>query len=330
VLAVTILIAATNAGVLGVSRLIYSMGIHRQMPDSMRRLHPRYRTPYVGIVTFSLVACVTLLPGQADFLGSIYAFGAMLSFSMAHLAVIRLRFSEPAHRRPYRSPGRLTVRGVVIPPFAVIGLAGTALSFLAISALNPTVAAAGTGWLVIGMVVYVVYRRRQGLDLVSTYKVAIPEPVVDHEAEYDSVLVYVGEDGFDPQVMATAQRLAARKRRGIHVLVTITVPNALELGAPLPDEEAAARSVIEQARILGGRRVTGHYEKVRSGQAGRRIIEEAMDMRAAAVVLPLPRRVGGSSLFGKTLETVLAERPCRVIIESPSAPVRPKAVPARI
>jgi APA family basic amino acid/polyamine antiporter len=32
--------------------------------------------------------------------------------------------------------------------------------------------------------------------------------------------------------------------------------------------------------------------------------------------MPLPRRVDGASLFGKTLETVLAERPCRVIIES--------------
>ncbi len=39
-------------------------------------------------------------------------------------------------------------------------------------------------------------------------------------------------------------------------------------------------------------------------------------MRAAAIVMPLPRRVDGASLFGKTLETVLAERPCRVIIES--------------
>jgi APA family basic amino acid/polyamine antiporter len=198
----------------------------------------------------------------------------------------------------------------------VIGLAGTALSFLAISALNPTVAAAGTAWLVIGMVVYVVYRRRQGLDLVSTYKVAIPEPVVDHEAEYDSVLVYVGDDGFDPQVIATAAKLAARRRRGIHVLVTITVPQSLPIDAALPEQEAAAQSVIEQAQIQGGRRVSGHTERVRAGQAGRRIIEEARDMRAAAVVLPLPRRGDGATVFGKTLETVLADRPCRVIIQS--------------
>ena len=84
----------------------------------------------------------------------------------------------------------------------------------------------------------------------------------------------------------------------------------------MPEEESAADSVIEQARIQGGRRVSGHKERIRAGQAGRRIIEEATDMRAAAIVMPLPRRVAGASLFGKTLETVLTERPCRVIIES--------------
>src|SRR3712207_6989960 len=94
VLAVTILIAATNAGVLGVSRLTYSMGVYRQLPDAMRRLHPKFRTPHVGILTFSAIACLTLLPGQASFLGSIYAFGAMLSFSMAHAALIRLRLKH--------------------------------------------------------------------------------------------------------------------------------------------------------------------------------------------------------------------------------------------
>jgi APA family basic amino acid/polyamine antiporter len=84
----------------------------------------------------------------------------------------------------------------------------------------------------------------------------------------------------------------------------------------MPDLEAAADSAIEQARVQGGRRVTGHWEKVRPGQAGRRIIEEATDMRAAAIVMPMPRRTYAASLFGKTLETVLADRPCRVVIES--------------
>ena len=196
----------------------------------------------------------------------------------------------------------------------------TAIAFLVIVALNLKVAAVGVGWLIAGMIVYAIYRRRQGLDLASTHKVAIPQPVVDHEAEYDSVLVHVGEDGYDEQLMATAIKLAARKRRGIHVLVTIPVPNALSIESPMPEQESAAGTIIEQARLQGGGRVSGHWEKIRAGQAGRRIIEEAQDMRASAVVMALPRRVNGASLFGKTLETVLAERPCRIVIESAPPP----------
>jgi APA family basic amino acid/polyamine antiporter len=93
------------------------------------------------------------------------------------------------------------------------------------------------------------------------------------------------------------------------------VPQSAPIDAELPDQEAAARSLIEQARLQGGRRVTGHVEKVRAGQAGRLIIEEARDLRARAVVMPLPQR-GSGTLFGRTIETVLAERPCRVIIQS--------------
>src|SRR5204863_8752154 len=95
-LAATILFIATNAGIIGVSRLVYSMGLHRQLPDRLRQLHPRYRTPWIGIIVFGAVACITLIPGQADFLGNMYAFGAMLSFSIAHIAVIRLRLRDPA------------------------------------------------------------------------------------------------------------------------------------------------------------------------------------------------------------------------------------------
>src|SRR3954465_624942 len=108
-LAATILFIATNAGIIGVSRLVYSMGLYRQVPDRLRQLHPKYGTPWIGILLFGAIACVTLVPGQADFLASMYAFGAMLSFSIAHLAVIRLRIKDPGRKRPYRGPGNLTV-----------------------------------------------------------------------------------------------------------------------------------------------------------------------------------------------------------------------------
>ena len=316
VLAATILFIATNAALIGVSRLVYSMGIHRQLPDALRRLHPRFRTPWIGILVFGAAAIVTLLPGQADFLGYMYAFGAMLSFTIAHVAVMRLRATEPDFPRPYRGPGNLRVRDYDVPVFAVFGAIGTSIAFIVTVVLHPEVAAAGFGWLALGVVLYVAFRRQQGLDLRSTHKVAIAEPVVDHEAEYDSVLVPLLDGRYDEHLLATAAKLSARKRRGIHVLALMTVPSALPIQAPMLDAEAQAESAIEQAKVQAGRRVSGHSERIRPGQAGRRIIEEATDMHAAAIVMALPQRIDGASLFGKTIETVLAERPCRVVIES--------------
>jgi APA family basic amino acid/polyamine antiporter len=170
--------------------------------------------------------------------------------------------------------------------------------------------------LLLGMVIYPIYRHRQGLDLTTTAKVAIQGPVVEHEAEYESVLVALdATQPYSKGAIATAAKLAARRRRGIHVLVYIAVPQSAPIDASLPEAESAAGTIIEQARIQGGRRVTGHVEKVRAGGAGRMIVREARELRAQAVVAPLPPRTGGT-LFGKTLETVLAERPCRVIIQS--------------
>ena len=98
VLAAVILLIATNAGLIGVSRLTYSMGQHRQLPEGLRQVHPRYRTPYIAILIFSAIAIVTLIPGQTDFLATMYSFGAMLSFTIAHVAVIQLRRRQSAER----------------------------------------------------------------------------------------------------------------------------------------------------------------------------------------------------------------------------------------
>jgi APA family basic amino acid/polyamine antiporter len=316
ILAATILFIATNAGMIGVSRLTYSMGQYRQLPERLRVLHPRFRTPYIAIMVFGLVACVTILPGQAEFLGTIYAFGAMLSFTIAHLAVIALRIKQPDAERPWRGPGTLRFRGHDLPLFALFGGTGTAIAFVVVTVLNFETLVAGSVWLAIGITTYVLFRRRQGLSLTETHKVITPKPVVEHEVEYESVLVAFEDDHYSPEAVSTAVRLAARRRRGIHVLVTITVPPNSPIDAAMPEQEAKASSIIDSARVRGGRRVSGHWEKVRPGQAGRRVVEEAKDIRARAVVIPLPPRRTGASLFGRTLETVLQERPCRVIIDS--------------
>jgi APA family basic amino acid/polyamine antiporter len=319
ILAATILFIATNAGLIGVSRLTYSMGQHRQLPEGLRKLHPRFRTPYVAIGVFGLIACLTILPGKANFLATVYAFGAMLSFTIAHVSVIALRIREPDRERPYRGPGQITIRGHALPLFAVFGAFGTGLAWIVVTVLNFSTLVAGVVWLTIGIATYAVYRNRQGLSLTQTAKIVLPHAVVEHEVEYESILVAFDEEAYSRQTVSTAAKLAAPRRRGIHVLVTIEVPASAPIDASMPDEERRAQEIIESARVRGGRRVTGHWDKVRPGETGRRIVDEARDIRARAIVMTLPRRRSGFPVFNRTLETVLAERPCRVIVEAPPA-----------
>jgi basic amino acid/polyamine antiporter, APA family len=319
ILAATILFIATNAGMIGVSRLTYSMGQHRQLPEMLRVLHPKFRTPYVAITVFGAIACAAILPGQADFLGVIYAFGAMLSFTMAHASVVALRWNHPEFERPWRGPVNLSIGKRELPLFAVFGGLATAIALIVATVLDVRVLISGPLWMAVGVALYVLYRRRQGLSLIETHKIVLPKPAVEHEVEYESVLVAFEDGNYSPDAVAIAARLAARRRRGIHVLVTITVPPNSPIDAVMPEQEARAASTIDSARVRGGRRVTGHWEKVRPGQGGRRIVEEAKDIKARAIVMELPPRRAGRSLFGRSLETVLAERPCRVIIDSSRA-----------
>jgi basic amino acid/polyamine antiporter, APA family len=316
VLAAVILLIATNAGLIGVSRLTYSMGQHRQLPEGLRQVHPRYRTPYIAIMVFAVVAMITLLPGKTDFLATLYSFGAMLSFTIAHVAVIQLRRRKAEEERPWKPAFNVRAFGFDVPLTAVFGGLGTFGAWIVVMALNPRTLFVGLGWMVFGIAVYVLYRRNQRLPLTETVKVVTPEPLGVEEIEYRSVMVAF-EDGepFSEEMVATAVKLASKRRRGIHVHALLTVPTNLPLGAEMREVEAEAQGKIEQAKLIGGQRVTGHIERVRPGQAGYSIAEEAKQIDAAAVVVWLRYR-DGTPLYDKTLQTVLAERPCRVIVVS--------------
>jgi APA family basic amino acid/polyamine antiporter len=331
VLAAVILLIATNAGLIGVSRLTYSMGQHRQLPEGLRQVHPRYRTPYIAIGIFSVIAIVTLIPGQTDFLATMYSFGAMLSFTIAHVAVIQLRRNNGQVERTWKPALNFHAFGFEVPLTAVLGGLGTFAAWVVVMALNPRTLVVGTAWMVFGLAVYVLYRRNQKLPLTETVKVLLPEPLGVEEIEYRSVLVAF-EDGepFSEEMVATAVKLASKRRRGIHIHSLLIMPTNLPLDAELPDQEAEAQGKVEQAKLIGGQRVTGHVERVRPGQAGYSIAAEAKLIAAAAVVVGLRYR-NGAPLYDKTLQTVLGERPCRVIVVSdPSTQAGADAEPALV
>jgi basic amino acid/polyamine antiporter, APA family len=262
---------------------------------------------------FSGVAVLTILPGELDFLATMYSFGAMLSFTVAHVAVLRLRSRRAGRERSWKPPANFRFRGVELPLTAVLGGIGTFGAWIVVMVLNVSTLIAGTAWMLIGLAAYMLYRRHQGLPLTKTVKVQHLAPLGVEEVEYRSVLIALEDEPFSEETVGTALALAAKRRRAIHVLSLIEVPTNVSLDAPMPAEEERARSRIEQAKLICGLRVSGQIERVRPGQAATAIIERAKEIKAAAIVMQLRYR-NGKPLYGRTLQTVLAQRPTRVIV----------------
>ncbi|MCE1247593.1 MAG: amino acid permease [Firmicutes bacterium] len=119
--AFTVLIIATNSGIVGVSRLIFSLGSHNQIPHILAKVHPKFNTPYIAIIVFTMVAFIIALPADIEKLAQVYAFAAMISYTIAHASIIAMRVKFPDMHRPFKIKLNLRIAGRDIPITAILG-----------------------------------------------------------------------------------------------------------------------------------------------------------------------------------------------------------------
>jgi APA family basic amino acid/polyamine antiporter len=314
ILAATILFIATNAGVIGASRITYAMASYRQLPSIFRRLHPKLKTPWLSLVVFAGIGpTMFLLSGKVDFLGRMYAFGAMLSFTIAHLAVVALRARRPNDELEWRARPNLTIRGISWPLFAIVGALGTGAAWLVVVIQDAPTRYAGMAWLGVGLVFYVLYRRALKLPLRATSRAPVPlGPAL--ALEYRSILVPIVAGPESREAVEVAARLATERAGRIVLLRVIVVPLELPLDADLTEQVEEAHELLDNAyAIVDAYGVRAVERVVRARQAGRAIVEEA-DRRGTEVVVLGARRGGYKTIFGSTVEYVLKHAPCRVMV----------------
>jgi basic amino acid/polyamine antiporter, APA family len=316
-LAATILVIATNAGMIGISRLSWSLAEHRQLPGAFARLHRRYHTPWFTILVFSALAALLLLPGNTEFLGNLYSFGAMLSFTIAHVSIIALRRRRPDVDRPYRAPWNVSWRGREIPLTAVIGAIGTGAAFVSVVVLHPEARIIGTAWLGAGLVGYLLYRHHLGIDPRELQQVRHPHRPLDFlEVSYKSVLVPIFGTNVDGEAMHRAAAVVDPDAT-VEALYVFKVPQAHEL----PDrdfdaEEYEARCVLDVARLQArARGLKVRTKLIRTRNPGRAIVAEARERGSDLIYVSTEHAPSDERLLGPTTRYLLAKRPCRVIVE---------------
>jgi APA family basic amino acid/polyamine antiporter len=319
ILASTILFIATNAGVIGASRITYAMASYRQLPEVFRRLHGKFKTPYVSLLFFAgVIPIIVLLPGKTDFLGTMYSFGAMLSFTVAHAAVVALRHRRRDEELVFRARPNLRWRKVDWPLFALFGGLGTGLSWLVIVIQDAATRWAGLAWLIAGFVTYAVYRRRLGQPLTETIRAPIPMgPAL--ALEYRNVLVPIVARHESEEAIDLACRLATERGASIVALTVIEVPLELSLDTELTEDVVErANDLLDEARAIGnayGVNVIGRLTRDR--RPGPAIVEEATRRGSEIIVMGSPRRDARrrqAKVFGDTVDYVLKNAPCRVMV----------------
>ncbi len=343
-IAAPVLFWAANTSMLGVSRHIYILAINRQIPSWLGKLERRKATPYVAITISGVIALGLVIPTNIKLLAGIYAFGATLAITIAHLSIIRLRVKDPDRERPFRIPLGISWRGAELPLPAILAAILSGLAFISVLVYHDIARLVGGGWMVFGLLFYVVYRKGfEGTTL--TKRVSVTEQALTKqvpEVEFRNILVPVFGTRFDDDIVATAGRLAAAEleqsdgsdeESRLDVVYVIEVPLTLPLDAKLPPErEGEAQRALARAREVGEEYedVEVSTEVIRARKVGAGIIEAARRSGAEAIVIggELPTKIRGGARIGgigaarpaeigAATEYVLKKAPCRVLLTAP-------------
>ncbi len=336
------LIWAANTAMHGLSRHVYTLATNRQIPSWLGKLNRRWQTPHVAILAAGAFAIGLVAPADVALLGGLFAFGATIAFTIAHLSVIRLRITEPDRPRPFRIPFDVGYRGARIPLPTVMAAVLTALAWVSVIVYHDTARWVGTAWMAFGLVAYVIYRKGvEGMTLTERVEVPAAALVKDvADPEYGDILVPVFGTKLDDDIVGTAGRLAlAADRSGgmaprLEVVYVIDLPLTVPLDSPPPRERAeVANGALERAKEVGEEyeTVEVHPSVVRARSVGAGIVEAARARGVEMIVMGAepPTRIRGGAILGgvggsrpaeigPVTEYVLRRAPCRVLITAPA------------
>ena len=160
---------STNTGVIGVSRVVFSMGRFNLMPTWFYKVHERFRTPVRTIAVFGLIGATMALFGELRFVADLYNFGALLSYLIVNVSLIVLRNKEPDAYRAWRLPGTLKIeafgRTILVPVISIIGTLSTGTMWLLVVGFHAEGRIVGTIWIAIGVVGFIAFRRSRKMSI---------------------------------------------------------------------------------------------------------------------------------------------------------------------
>ncbi len=314
-----ILFGAATTAVSGCTRLAHSMGSHGMLPREFGRLERRTLVSQEAIIAIALVAIgIVIVTGVADydvkFLASLYSFGVLIAFTLAQLAVIRLRHTEPDLARPFRAGPDVRLGGTPVPVAALVGAPLTLGVFVLAMVTHPGARYAGPIWLAAGLVVFFVTRWWNDRGVLEDVG---PLGAVPAGTGFRRVLVPMKLGDIGEEMAATAVALAKDRGAEVQAITVVRVPRQFPLQGPLPAEvaERAASALDEASGIAEENGVAVTTDVVLARSIGHAIVDEAARRDVDLIVLgSSPRWRRQARFFSPTVDHVLKNAHCEVLV----------------
>ncbi len=358
-LGVLMLLMSTNTGVIGASRVTYSMSRYKIMPAWFSKLHPKFRVPTRTIVVFSLASIGFVLfvwimgtykltsEDPTIILGDLYNYGALVSFMLVNLSLIMLRNRRPELYRPYKSPWafNVNIRGKnwIVPILPVLGFFVCLFVWMLVLNLHEIGKIVGTAWFIVGILMYLAYRRSQKLhwrDHIPGTQVTHPDvahdlhpeiagelknkyegekamkiALLNKRAVYRSILVPISRpETIDNMVEIACDML--EPGGALHIINVVELPPQLPTGATVMNGRTSAMllSAVEKAKSYN---VKANAEAITTRSIKDAIVQMAQIKKCDLIVLGSSQRtMTQKMLFGNVVDNVLRDAPCDVAIFS--------------
>lgn len=252
VTAAIILIICANAGLIGCSRLVFSLGTNYQIPKIFSSLHKRFKTPYVSLSIFALLAIALVIwcENQMLLLADLYNFGAQIAFFFAHLSLIVLRIKKPDLARPYKAPLNIPIgNNKSIPLTAVFGCLVNFVVWVMVVITKPEGRLVGLLWMLIGLSMYFIYRKKQKFEIAKSVEVEEIDVPEYKPLNPQNILVLVrlntGTEG-----LQTALQLAYKSKSKLTCVYILQIPETLFLDGDFKVQEDRGELALKKAKAI--------------------------------------------------------------------------------
>lgn len=315
ILAAVLLIVASNAGLIGASRLSFNMGEHFQLPRTFYNLHKKFKTPYVSLMIFGVLSSLVIVwsEGSLNALAELYSFGAMLAFFCAHISLIVHRFRFPDMERPFKAPLNITIRGKSLSITAVIGATMTLAVWLLVIITKPNGRNFGILWLIVGLAMYFVYRKQHKISPIGQLEIEKIKVQEYKELSVKKVLLLT-KGNIVSDTLVIGCNLAKKFGAEISLVHIVEVPYMLPINTAFREEEVYSEASLNRAKAIALEKgVKMNIQMIRS-RSITKAVNELVEKEGYDLLI-----IGSRSLhsLGPVTEKILSTVKCRVWVCRP-------------